>query len=189
MPDDDDAQPGSPAPPTGTPSGGGPPGGLPPGAPPGAGPPPGVAAGIGAGTGGGPRPGVLPPQGAGVPMPLRAAGNFARGMTIMRAVVAAMRHAIPDLADTKEGAEAAKFLHQMSGVFGAREAGGKEDQVDPIMRVQQAIAARRASAGGPPPGGPPGGGMPMGPGALPPPVGAAPPMPPRGPVPFGGPTA
>lgn len=119
-------------------------------------------------------------------MRVRAAGNFAQGMVVMRAVVNAIRSAIPDLGDTREGAEAAKFLHQMSTVFGGAREQGKESQVEPLMGVQQAIMARRAMPPGGGPPGPPGGGMPGGPGAGPPPMGAPAPMPPRGPVPLAG---
>jgi hypothetical protein len=147
------------------------------GTPPG-GQPPGVAAGSSAPGGppnpsqGGPSdsPGVLPPQGAGVPMSIKAAGDHAVGMDIMRAILKGLREAVRRLGDSKEGNVAAEMLVKAGHMFAHAE-GGKEDSVDPMQRVQQAIQARRVQQQGPQQGAPP--------------MGAGAPMPNRGPVPMG----
>jgi len=145
------------APPTGTPPGG---------------QPPGVAASQGA-PGVTPSPtgdssGVLPPQGAGVPMRVNALGDHAVGMDMMRAIMKALPEAIKKLGNTKEGAAAAKMyaLGQPFNISGA----GHADQVDPMRQIAQAIQARRMQNKVPPQTAPPGQ--------------AGPPMPNRGPVPM-----
>ena len=113
-----------------------------------------------AGAGGGP-PGVLPPQGAAVPMAVRPAGEHANGMDIMRAVLKAMREALTKLGPSKEGELVAEALVKLNKIF-SRPEGGKEDSVDPHMRIAQAIAENRRTQmpppmppGGMPPGAPP----------------------------------
>lgn len=150
-------------------------GGPGPGAPPIPGPGPSVPGGPSAGGPGGAPPAGLPPQGAAVPMPVRAAGNHAQGMSIMTAALKAIRMAIPLLGDSKEGSLAAEILVKGHNVFSVAE-GSKDEAVDPVNRVTQAIMARRMQQRAPagPPGAPPGG-----------PGGPPPAMAPRGPIPAG----
>lgn len=138
------------------------------------GPPPDGAAGNGAPDQppGGGGPGVLPPQGAAVPMQVKAAGDHAVGMDILRAVTKAIREAIRRLGDSKESHEAAEIYIKLGRMVNTGDQ-GKEDSVDPMQRVTQAIQARKASQQGPP----------GGPG---PPPGAAPPQPNPGPIPMQG---
>ena len=123
--------------------------------------------------GGGDTPGVLPPQGAAVPMPVRAAGDHAVGIDVCRAcAIALQKQAIPKLqVGSKEAQAAMKAFETLGQIFHLGDQ-GKEDAVDPMQRVQQAIAANRMR-----------GRMPQGGGGQAPPVGA--PMPNRGPVPMG----
>ena len=126
---------------------------------------------------GGNAPGVLPPQGGAVPMPIKAAGDHAVSLDKMISVMKVIRDAIPGFGDSKEGICATEMLIHGAKCFSVQREGGKEDTVDPMQRVTQAILARRAMnkapmAGGPPPGMPPGAGS------------APPPMPLRGPVPM-----
>jgi len=159
MADEDDAM--SSAPPTGTPSGG-------------PMPQPGVAAGNAAPGGPavpGQGPGILPPQGAGVPMQVKALGAHSAGIDILRACHMALKKCLGMLMPgSKEESAAIQSLQTIGKVVHTGEQ-GKEDQVDPIQRVQEAIAMRRMGQQGPPQGAPP------------PP---APPQPNTGPVPMPG---
>jgi hypothetical protein len=105
-------------------------------------------------------------------MPVKAAGDHAVGMDILRAVAKALREAVHKLGDTKEGHEAAKIYVQLGNMVHMGDQ-GKEDAVDPMQRVQQAIAARKQAQMGPPGGA----------GAPPP---GAQPAPNRGPIPMAG---
>ena len=141
MADDGDAM--SAAPPTGTPSGG---------------PisPPGVAAGNAApgGPPPGQGPGILPPQGAGVPMPVRQLGAHGSGIDILRAVHKALKQAVGMLIPgSKEESTTIQCLQAIGKIVHTGEQ-GKEDAVDPMQRVQQAIQMRKM-ANQPSPGGPP----------------------------------
>jgi hypothetical protein len=116
--------------------------------------PPGGAAGNGSPMSPPPgqQQGVLPPQGAGVPMQVKAAGDHAVGMDILRAVAKAMREAIHKLGDSPESHKAAKIYTQLGEMVQMGDQ-GKEDAVDPMQRVQQAIMARKSSQMGAPGGG------------------------------------
>ena len=111
-------------------------------------------------------------------MQLRAAGDHAVGMDIMMAIMKALREAINKLGMSPEADVAMEMMMKGKKMF-QRKAGGQEDSVDPMQRVQQAIAMNRMAQARPgnAPGGMPG---------MPPMGGVPAPMPARGPVPMGG---
>jgi hypothetical protein len=103
-------------------------------------------------------------------MPVKAMGDHARGIDLLRGVSKALRMAISLLQPGSKESDAAVEAFQKIGRTIHMGDQGKEDAVDPMQRVQQAIMARRMM-GARPPGQP--GAPPM----------AAPPQPNRGPIP------
>ena len=169
------------------------------GAPPGVMPPPAgtpgpqgpVAAG-GGGLPGAPKgPGILPPNAGAVPQSVQAVGEEAHGTDIVRAAMKALAEALPKFSGNHELSNVIlKAFTELAKKFHA-PADDKEDQVDSLKNVNEAISMRKMGGGqgpgGPPP--PPGGrppGMPQmqGPPGMPP--GGAMPQPPPGPPPSPG---
>ncbi len=154
------------------------------GAPPGVMPPPagtpGPSGPVAAGGGGPPGlpkgPGILPPNGGAVPQSAKADGEEAHGTDIVRAAMKALAEALPKFSGNHELSNVVlKAFTELAKKFHAPN-DEKDEQVDSLKNVNEAISMRRMG-GGQGPGGPPPmpGGRPPG---MPQMAGAMPQMPP-----------
>lgn len=157
-----------PTPPTIPPPGAGTPGG---------GQPPPVAAGSDEDATSSPGLGIHPPNAGSVPQPVKATGREAHAIDVVRACIMALRQeAIPHITDRNFLSAVMESVTKLLKYVPVGD--DKDHQTATTQKIAQAIAMRRAAAGGQGPGGPPpAGGRPPGMQQMPQPgPGAAPGM-------------